>query len=83
MQSVVKFAISVPKETLARVDRAAKRLRVTRSRYVSVVLDHVARRERDRSISAAVDRALERIGQQDSETCRHLSAARSDEGTEW
>jgi metal-responsive CopG/Arc/MetJ family transcriptional regulator len=83
MGSVTKFSISVPKETMSRVDRAAKRLRVTRSHYVSVLLDHVARRERDRSISSAVDKALDAIGPQDLESCGHLFSARRDEGTEW
>ncbi len=83
MSSVTKFAISVPTETMARVDRAAKRLRVTRSRYVSTVLEHVARREYDGSISQAVDEALDQIGNQDLETPRHLLAARRDQGTEW
>ena len=83
MSSVIKIAISVPKETLARVDRAAKRLHVTRSRYVSTVLEHVARRERDFAISQAVDRALEHIARQDLETPSHLLAARRDDGTEW
>jgi hypothetical protein len=43
----VKFAISMPRETLKRVDRAAKRLGMTRSHYIAVVLEGVARNERD------------------------------------
>jgi metal-responsive CopG/Arc/MetJ family transcriptional regulator len=49
--SVTKFAISMPTETMGQVDRAAKRLGMTRSRYIALVLARVARRERDAAIS--------------------------------
>ncbi len=78
-----KFAISVPFETMRQVDRAAKRLGMTRSRYIATVLAHVARRERDASISRKVDEALAKLGEQDLDTIAHLRAARRDEGTEW
>lgn len=78
-----KFAISMPQATMKRVDRAAKRLGMTRSRYIATVLDRVARRERDGAISAAVDRVLAELGEQDLATPRLLAAAARDEGSEW
>ena len=81
--SVAKFAISVPEETMTRVDCAAKRLGMTRSRYIAVVLDRVARRERDAAISKRVDAVLAALDKQDLATIQHLRRARRDEGTEW
>lgn len=78
-----KFAISVPAETMHQVDRAAKRLGMTRSRYISVVLARVAQRERDKAISRRVDEVLDSLDDQDVETVEHLALARRDEGTEW
>jgi hypothetical protein len=81
--SVLKFAISVPVETMGQVDRAAKRLGMTRSRYISTVLERVAARERDANISRRVDKALAEIDKQDLDSAAHLLAARRDEGTRW
>lgn len=78
-----KFAISMPPATMKRVDRAAKRLGMTRSRYIATVLDCVARRERDAAISAAVDRVLAELGEQDLATPNLLAAAGRHEGSEW
>jgi hypothetical protein len=78
-----KFAISVPEETMTRVDRAASRLRMTRSRYIAVVLDHVAQREHDAAISRRVNEVLAMLDEQDVGTAKHLRRARRDEGTEW
>jgi len=81
--TVTKFAISVPAETMRQVDRAAKRLGVTRSRYISVVLDRVAKVQRDRAISEKVDAVLASLDEQDLALVEQLGAARRDEGTEW
>jgi metal-responsive CopG/Arc/MetJ family transcriptional regulator len=78
-----KFAISVPAETMKQVDRAAKRLKMTRSGYIAAVLARVARRERNAAISKQIDDALAEIDEQDLGTAAHLGAARRDEGTEW
>jgi predicted DNA-binding protein len=80
---VTKFAISVPTETMSRVDRAAKRLGMTRSGYIAAILAQVARRERDAAISKKVDEVLADLDQQDLGSARHLSRARRNEGTEW
>jgi predicted DNA-binding protein len=81
--AVAKFAISMPEETMQRVDRAAKRLRMTRSRYIALVLDRVARNERDAAISSKVDQVLAELDAQDLDTAAHLNAARRDVGTRW
>jgi hypothetical protein len=81
--SVTKFAISMPAETMGQVERAAKRLGMTRSRYIAIVLAHVARRERDAAISRKVDEVLAKLGGQDLGSIAHLHAARRNEGTEW
>ena len=78
-----KFAISVPAETMQQVDRAAKRLGVTRSRYISLVLARVAKRERDKAVSRKVDEALAELDGQDIEALRVLQGARRKQGTEW
>jgi len=80
---VTKFAISVPAETMAQVDRAAKRLRMTRSRYISTVLARIARRERDITISRRIDEVLSDLEPQDLDSAAHLRAARRDDGTKW
>ena len=81
--TVAKFAISMPEETMQRVDRAAKRLQMTRSGYIALVLDRVARHERDAAISRKVDEVLAELDKQDLETAAHLRAARRDKGTRW
>jgi antitoxin component of RelBE/YafQ-DinJ toxin-antitoxin module len=78
-----KFAISVPAETMTQGDRAATRLGLTRSRYITVILARVAQRERDASVSKRVDQVLADLDEQDLGSVAHLGGARRDEGTEW
>jgi len=66
-----------------RVDRAAKRLGMTRSRYIAVVLARVAQRERNADISRRVDEALADMQEQDLEPVRQFGRARRNAGTEW
>jgi len=70
---------------MSQVDRAAKRLGMTRSRYIATVLAHVARRERDAAVSVSrrVDEVLAELHEQDIDSAAHLLAARRNEGTEW
>jgi metal-responsive CopG/Arc/MetJ family transcriptional regulator len=81
--TVAKFAISVPEETMSQVDRAAKRLRMTRSRYISIVLERIAQRARDAAISKKVDEVLADLDEQDLGAVAHLQRARRTQGTEW
>jgi hypothetical protein len=78
-----KFAISVPAETMSQVDRAAKRLGMTRSGYIAAILARVASRERDALISKKVDEVLAHLDGQDLDTVTHLRRAGRREGTEW
>ncbi len=78
-----KFAISVPAETMSQVDRGAKRLGMTRSRYIAVILARVAQYERDAVVSKRVDQVLADLDRQDLDSVAHLHAARRNEGTEW
>jgi len=78
-----KFAISMPVETMRQVDRAAKRLGMTRSRYIAVVLARIAQRERDAAISKKVDEVLAELNEQDLDSVEHLRRAKRNEGTEW
>ena len=68
---------------MSRVDRAAKRLGMTRSGYIAAVLARVAQRERNAAISKKVDRVLAELDSQDLSTVQHLGKARRDPGTEW
>ena len=68
---------------MSRVTRAAKRLGMTRSGYMAVVLDRVARNERDAAVSRKVDEVLASLGTKDPDSATHLLTARRDEGTEW
>lgn len=78
-----KFAISVPSETMTQVDRAAKRLGMTRSGYIAAILARVSRRERDAAISKRIDEVLADLDKQDLVTVKLLGRARRDQGTEW
>ncbi len=78
--TVAKIAISVPRETVARVDRAARHMKVTRSRFISLVLDAVARKQHSRDVTERVNAALEHIEQESTDD---LLRARRDAGTEW
>jgi len=67
---------------MKRVDRAAKRLGMTRSRYIAVVLDGVARNERDTTISRKVDEVLAQIGKQDMSSVALFRRARKPDAGE-
>ena len=68
---------------MGQVDRAAKRLGLTRSRYIATVLARIAQRERDAAITRKVDEVLAELDEQDLDSVRHLRRARRDDGTEW
>ncbi len=80
-----KFAISVPEEVMREVDRAARGLGVTRSRFISGVLRRVARARSDSEITRRVDElfADPEIAREQSETARALRSRASRAGTEW
>ena len=65
------------------VARAAKRLAMTRTRYIATVLARVARYERDAEVSRRVDEVLSLLGEQALDSVRHLTETRMVGGTEW
>jgi hypothetical protein len=82
---VTKFAISVPEEVMKKVDRAAKKHRVTRSRFISEVLKSVAEASSDAEITERINRLFSdpKIGREQRDGARELVRTSSTEGAEW
>ena len=80
-----KFAISIPTDVMNRVDRAARRRGVTRSRIISQVLSHVARAGRDAEISNAVEIFFSdpEMAREQAATARAFNKVAARAGTEW
>ncbi|HVY62900.1 MAG TPA: hypothetical protein VHF22_14680 [Planctomycetota bacterium] len=80
-----KFAISVPEDVMRQVDRAARGLGVTRSRYIVGVLRRVARARSDAEITRRVDElfADPEVAREQAETAAALRTRGSRAGTEW
>ena len=81
---VHKFAISVPEEVMARVDEAAERRGVTRSRFITDVLRKVARAQTDADITRRLDEVFAKpdVAREQRRMSRELLTARADDG-EW
>lgn len=79
-----KFAISVPEEVMARVDEAAERRGVTRSRFITDVLRKVARAQTDADITRRLDEVFGKpdVAHEQRRMSRELLTARADDG-EW
>ncbi len=79
-----KFAISVPEEVMARVDEAAERRGVTRSRFITDVLRKVARAQTDADITRRLDEVFGKsdVAREQRRMSRELLTARADDG-EW
>lgn len=82
---VTKFAISVPEDVMRRVDRAAARRGITRSRFISTILALAADTQRDAEIRERVDAlfADPEIAREQSRAARRFARARTDAGWEW
>ena len=83
--AVHKFAISVPEEVMKSIDRAAARRHVTRSRFISRVLEVAAAAQRDAEIAERVNRLFDdpEIVREQAATYRDLSRARRSGGWTW
>jgi hypothetical protein len=83
--TVRKLAISVPERVAVRVDAAAKRRGLTRSGLIALVLDRVARAERDAAVTEKVNEALADLDLQREQktTAAELHRASVITGTEW
>jgi len=80
-----KFAISIPADVMSQVDRAARRRGVTRSRFISQVLSHVANARCDAEISNAVEIFFSdpQMAREQAATARAFRKVAARGGTEW
>lgn len=77
----MKTAISVPDQTFARVDEAAARLGVSRSKFFALAAERWLRDLDDTQTTVAIDHALETVEQDTSFVSR--AASRTAFSTEW
>jgi metal-responsive CopG/Arc/MetJ family transcriptional regulator len=80
-----KLAISVPEDVIEQVDQAASRRGMTRSGFITHVLERVARARTDAEISRRVDEIFSdpKVAREQAQTAkafRRIAAAR---GAEW
>ena len=83
--AVKKFAISMPEEVMEGVDRAARRLGLTRSRFIADTLRRVASARSEAEISRRIDAFFADPAHRESQA-KEAAAFRSlgrSEGTEW
>lgn len=83
--AVHKFAISVPEDVMRRIDRAAARRGITRSRFISSVLAIAARAQRDAELAERVNRVFADTGlaREQRDAARAFSKRLPAEGWEW
>ena len=83
--AATKFAISVPTEVMQEVDRAAEERGITRSRFISEVLRHVARAKRDEEISRRIEEVLSDpdLAREQRATAAEYRRIQPRQGTEW
>lgn len=83
--AVHKFAISIPEDVMKRIDRAAARRGVTRSRFISSVLAVAAAAHRDAEIAERVNRLFSdpEIREEQARTARDFGRSRTGAGWEW
>jgi metal-responsive CopG/Arc/MetJ family transcriptional regulator len=63
----MKIAVSMPDEVFRRVERAAKRLRISRSELLSRAVVSFLEEQRGRDITASYDRAFARASDEPAE----------------
>src|SRR5262249_26477681 len=80
-----KFAISVPEDVMAEIDRAAASRGVTRSRFIAQILALAAPHRRDRAIPRALARVFAEDGVADEQrrSARAFQTIGHRAGTEW
>ncbi len=83
--AATKFAISVPEEVMRKVDRAAKRRRATRSRFISEVLKSVAEASSDAEITERINRLFSdsKLLREQRRAAQEFGRAASTKGTDW
>jgi hypothetical protein len=81
----VKFAISVPREVMAEVDRAAKERRITRSRFIAEVLKRAAQAQTDAEITRELDDLFSdpAVAEEQKSTAAAFKSRRPRSGWKW
>lgn len=78
----MKTAISVPDEVFEQAERAAKRLKVSRSELYSRAVSEYLARHTDSEVTSAIDSAIAEVGQPRDEAISSHTR-RLLRGTEW
>ncbi len=80
-----KVAITIPKSLVLMIDEISKQEGVSRSRYISTVLEEKILKEKDRQVKDAYDRVFSNsaIKKEQLETSEWLRGIENKEGQEW
>ena len=83
--STKKVAITMPTELVTMIDEILKQKRISRSRFISIVLREKVLSERERHIKDIYDRVFsdDSIRKEQLETALRFDGAGSKEGQEW
>jgi len=80
-----KVAISMPPELVATIDVLSRKRGISRSKYISSVLQEKIQQEKRQALKEAYDRVFsdESIRKEQVETLRFFEGAGNGEGQEW
>jgi metal-responsive CopG/Arc/MetJ family transcriptional regulator len=80
-----KFAISIPEDVMAQVDRAAAAQGVTRSRFIAKVLQRAASARTDAEVTRRLNRLFADAELEDEQraTAQAFESAAPTRGTKW
>ncbi len=80
-----KVAITIPKNLVLMIDEISKQAGVSRSRYISTVLEEKILKEKDRQVKDAYDHVFSNsaIKKEQLETSEWLRGIENKEGQEW
>ena len=83
--NTIKVAISIPSNLVHTIDVLSKKHRISRSKYISSLLEEKVREEKDLELKEAYDRVFsdESIRKEQLEALCFLQGADSGEGQEW
>ncbi|OGR07603.1 MAG: hypothetical protein A2511_13510 [Deltaproteobacteria bacterium RIFOXYD12_FULL_50_9] len=83
--NTIKVAISMPSNLVSTIDVLSKKHRISRSKYISSLLEEKVKEEKTIELKEAYDRVFadESIQKEQLETLRFLQGADSSEGQEW
>ncbi len=80
-----KVAITMPKDLVAVVDAISRERGISRSKFISLMIEEKITDERDRNLKEAYDRVFsdDSIKKEQLETANWFQRAGSKEGQEW